>query len=353
MIHPLFYKKSIFFTYLGICLVNIVVQSLFSTYLFETNLRHALIDASIANSLFCLLGIAVWFAIRYTHNSKKNKFNEFFNQLSVGILFILIWNALTSETVHAVLPENEEYLIFFSKATPVRILSGSFMYIILALIYYIIRFYIDQEANHKNELMLKEEIKEAELMILKAQINPHFLFNSLNSLSSLALFEGEKAHEMILKLSDFLRYSISKKKDEITSLSNELENVKRYLDIEKVRFDDKLTYSFNLNTIDASKFKIPQMILQPLYENAVKHGVYETTSSVNIETNIELVHGNIKIIIVNNFDTDSSNKKGAGIGLRNIHDRLKLIYKSETLLQTSKKNGIFTAQLIIPQFTEL
>jgi len=351
MLHPLFYKRSIFFSYLAIWIVVYLIVCLLLYIHYDGFLVELAQDTAIACLIFCVQGIIVWFAIRYTHYTKKKKFNEFFNLFSVGVLFILIWNALHTYAVELLFADNIQYLEEFDRIWLARIISGSFLFIILSQIYYIIRFYIELEVNHKNELKLREEVKDAELMALKAQINPHFLFNSLNSLSSLALFEGEKAHEMIIKLSDYLRYSISKKNDELTTLTEELENVKRYLDIEKVRFEEKLEYSFSTDIPEANTYTIPQLILQPLYENAVKHGVYDTIQLVRIETEIALKYNAVEITIKNNFDSETKAQKGTGIGLKNIKDRLLLMYKNDNLLKIEKHDSVFKVRVLIPQKT--
>ena len=125
-------------------------------------------------------------------------------------------------------------------------------------------------------------VKEAELKSLKYQINPHFIFNSLNSISSLTISDPQKAQEMTIKLSSFLRSTLSKNEKQKSKLSEEISNAKLYLDIEKVRFDDK--FEFIEEVENACKdMEVPSMILQPLFENAIKHGVYESLEKVTIK----------------------------------------------------------------------
>jgi LytS/YehU family sensor histidine kinase len=130
-------------------------------------------------------------------------------------------------------------------------------------------------------------------------------------------------------------------------LQNELENLRLYLDIEKVRFGDKLTTEefIESNCLD---FKIPVMLLQPLYENAVKHGVYESTESVKIRTQAKIIDGYIEIIISNNYDTTPSLRKGTGTGLLNVTRRLELFYGNKATIKTSKENGIYIVSLYMP-----
>ena len=131
-------------------------------------------------------------------------------------------------------------------------------------------------------------------------------------------------------------------------LQMELDNIKRYLDIEQVRFGSKLVQEFNIDKV-CMTMKVPAMILQPIYENAVKHGVYESTEPIHILTECKQVDSFLELRITNNFDTTSHSKKGAGIGLKNIKERLKLIYGNPEFLKTKIIDDKFIAELIIPQ----
>jgi LytS/YehU family sensor histidine kinase len=152
---------------------------------------------------------------------------------------------------------------------------------------------------------------------------------------------------MVVKLSEFMRYALSRKDEQPVSLQNELENLRLYLDIEKGRFGDKLTTEeiIESNCLD---FKIPVMLLQPLYENAVKHGVYESTESVKILTQAKVIDGYFEIAISNNYDPAPSLKKGTGTGLLNVTRRLELFYGKKASIKTSKESGIYTVTLYIP-----
>ncbi|OPZ96901.1 MAG: Sensor histidine kinase YpdA [Bacteroidetes bacterium ADurb.Bin408] len=191
-------------------------------------------------------------------------------------------------------------------------------------------------------------LRTAELNFLKSQINPHFLFNSLNSISALTLSEPEKAREMIIKLSDFLRHVVSQPENKPVPLSYEIENIKRYLEIEKVRFGSKLEFVFDI-LADCADRLISVLLLQTLYENAVKHGVYESVEPITINTTVTLVNDFVEFKISNNFEPFVAGKKGAGIGISNIRERLRLLFNNTDLLAISKKDNIFEVLLKIPR----
>ena len=230
---------------------------------------------------------------------------------------------------------------------PNKVISGIIFYIVIALIYYLFIYYIKIQEKVNVESRLREVLKETELNMLKSQINPHFLFNSLNSISSLTITNPEKAREMVIKLSDFLRYSVSHNATSFTTLETEMANIQRYLEIEKVRFGEKLLFSFNLQGT-CHNHQIPVMLLQPLFENAIKHGVYESTEQVSIVMDCEYKEGYLEIKIVNDFDPDAHPRKGTGIGLNNIRERLRLLYKNDKLLRTKVDGTRFFVFLSLP-----
>jgi LytS/YehU family sensor histidine kinase len=153
---------------------------------------------------------------------------------------------------------------------------------------------------------------------------------------------------MIIKLSDFLRYSISQGSGVLVSLREEIENVKRYLEIEQVRFSSRLEQKFEISE-NCYNMQIPAMILQPLYENAVKHGVYESTETVFVKTSCAIHDSFLKISISNNFDPEGISKKGTGLGLHNISERLRLTYQQDQLINCIKTKDSFLVELFIPQ----
>jgi LytS/YehU family sensor histidine kinase len=247
-----------------------------------------------------------------------------------------------------VLPEQTNYATYWDTTFPYRIGTGVFIYGLIILTYYLFVSLSNLSEKNAKEAKLESLVKETELKMLRSQINPHFLFNSLNSVSSLTITDPEKARDMVVKLSDFMRYALSRKDEQPVSLQNELENLRLYLDIEKVRFGDKLTLEEDIDN-NCLDFKIPVLLLQPLYENAIKHGVYESTESVRIITRARTVDGYIELIISNNYDTTPTSKKGTGTGLLNVTRRLELFYGNKASIKTSKENGIYTVSLYIPK----
>jgi LytS/YehU family sensor histidine kinase len=152
---------------------------------------------------------------------------------------------------------------------------------------------------------------------------------------------------MVIKLSEFMRYALSRKDEQPVSFESELKNLRLYLDIEKVRFGNRLITEENVSK-DCLETPIPVMLLQPLYENAVKHGVYESTENVKISTNAEINNGFLEIKISNNYDPGSVPISGTGTGLLNVARRLELYYGNKGFMNTKKENGFFIVKILIP-----
>jgi LytS/YehU family sensor histidine kinase len=227
-----------------------------------------------------------------------------------------------------------------------RVIIGFLHYFLLTSFYYIVIYYSSFQEKIIKEKELKNLVTEAELKSLKFQINPHFVFNALNSMSALTEIDPKRAKQMIIKLADFLRYTLANNDRQKNSLTEELRNIKLYLEIEKIRFEDKFEYVEEIHP-ECKNIEIPSMILQPLFENAIKHAVYETFNIVTIKLTCKKETDFLKITLENNFEGES-NKKGAGVGIKNIKERLRLIYSRDNLMEVKKDNGNFMVNIYIP-----
>lgn len=190
-------------------------------------------------------------------------------------------------------------------------------------------------------------LKEAELFKLRQQLQPHFLFNSLNAISALTITAPDKAVEMVNRLANFLRTAVKQGKSELVPLSEELDYLRQYLWIEAVRFGDRLHIKWKMDEGVAAQ--IPPFLLQPLMENAIRFGVYGRTGEVTISIHIAMDRNILRITIANPYDPTMKASGGTGFGLEGIRRRLWLIYARQDLLQTAEADGHFSTTLLIPQ----
>jgi LytS/YehU family sensor histidine kinase len=153
---------------------------------------------------------------------------------------------------------------------------------------------------------------------------------------------------MIIKLSEFMRYSLNFPDESMSTLERELYHIQLYLDIEKVRFGEKLQFTKEIEK-NCLAISLPSMILQPIIENAVKYGVYENTSQSHLLLKTSCNEEYLMIYIENDFDPEASFKKGTGTGLRNVGKRLQTAYGTKDLLRTRKENNLFIVEITIPK----
>jgi two-component system, LytTR family, sensor kinase len=352
MINPVFKSKKNAVTFFIIMVLLTIKHTLTLVWLLQLDWLIAGIDSFVFISLFAIMLFALWYTIRYSKYTKRFGIDMLFSFIFLVWIFSLLWASSGYYLCYDMFYDNALYLNKLKESMPFRFLFSFFIFSISALIYLLYIYYENLQDKQIQETMLIKKVKEAELNMLKSQINPHFLFNSLNSVSSLTITSPEKAQNMVIKLSDYLRYSITNPENKLQEFCNELNNIERYLEIEKVRFGSKLQYVSNISN-ECSSATIPVMILQPLYENAVKHGVYESTEPIIIKTVAKVKNEVLLVDIENNFDAEYIPKNGTGIGLKNIKERLKLIYGEDNLIHIKKEDNIFKIRLIIPQNTSI
>jgi len=202
------------------------------------------------------------------------------------------------------------------------------------------------------EIQLKQAEKdklEAELKALKAQINPHFLFNSLNNIYSLSLDQSEKSPELLLKLSGLMRYILYDCNDDSVALAKEIEFIQNYIDLERIRFDNTLKIDMNISG-DIEGKGIAPMLLMPFIENSFKHGASKNIGKMYIRINLEVVDDVLNFEISNNIPENKSrnpiNPEVGGIGLSNVKKRLELGYEPKDYnLSIFEKDKMFNVIL--------
>jgi sensor histidine kinase YesM len=322
-----------------------IISILLNVIWYSLPFRYALLEATSNFVLYPLLGSSIWYSIRYNSLEEVSISRLIVFHLIAASILCAIWVYISYVIYQPFVQKGDSFL---SKVLPTKFFIGYAMYAIYLVFFYAVNYYQSLKEKIKKEIEYKALIREAELQALKSQINPHFLFNSLNSISSLTVSNPEKAQEMVINLSMFMRYSLMHNEKEMVSFSRELDNIKLYLSIEKVRFGKKLNAEFEIDA-HCMEAEIPNMILQPLFENAIKYGVYETTDQVTIKTTCLCESNFLKITITNDYDASTIKRRGEGIGLRNIRRRMEVIYNNPDLMKITDHKTSFEVQLIIPQ----
>ncbi len=309
------------------------------------NWEESLVDAFISNGLLAFACFATIIVFRFYQPGSSSKMYRFLFAFGITTLFCITfkWSVgfLLSGDIH--------YLHFLERSMPVRFIISLLVISFVTLLNWMWNNLQEQKEQEKRRTDAEQLVKDAELARLRQQLQPHFLFNSLNSISALAGTKPNEARKMIQQLSDFLRGTLKKDDQQTVSLNEELEHLKLYLEIEKVRFGHRLQVEINIDN-DNMKASLPPLLLQPIVENAIKFGLYDTVEDITISISSYLENNYLHVQIKNPFDSDTQQaNEGTGFGLSSIQRRLFLLFARNDLMTTEKKDNQFITTLKIPQ----
>jgi hypothetical protein len=314
-------------------------------YNFEINWQLALADTVLSNGLLATLCILVMINLRF-YNPRKGKFMHL---LVLCLAASGLWSGAIRIGLLLLFADNEPYLSFLNRSIPVRF---DIAFLIVGCCALTSTLWYNQEEQKENEQRKADAEKmarEAELFKLRQQLQPHFLFNSLNSISALAATQPQQARKMIQQLSDFLRGTLKKEDQQQINWKEEFQYLHLYLEIEKVRFGHRLSTEIS-SAPETENMRLPSMLLQPLVENAIKFGLYDTTDAITIAVNAFAENNYLVVTVKNPYDEETSRPgRGTGFGLSSVQRRLYLLYARNDLLTTSAANNIFTTTIKIPQ----
>ncbi len=345
MNHPIFQTRA-FLAYMVAWLVLAASQAGIVTLFLGVPLENAALDALASHLWAAALGLSLWYALAY-HVFKHELSTALLHHVVLGTAYAFIWAEGTRAGLGSVYANNPTAQTWLDLAHPWRIAAGFIYYTLLVLTYSLFHSMSALHERIANESRLQSLLHQSELSLLKSQLNPHFLFNSLNSVSALVELDPPKAQKMISSLADYLRYSISGSANATVPLEDELRNVSRYLSIEQIRFGDRLVCQDQISP-DCLQVRVPSMILQPLYENAIKHGISECRKGAVIETVAQRVDDYLMFEIRNSLEKEST-RKGTGLGQRNVRERLRLFYgEGKSRMTVTSDNGLYSVKLYIP-----
>ena len=196
---------------------------------------------------------------------------------------------------------------------------------------------------------MQASLKEAELNKLKSQLNPHFMFNAMNSIRALVDENPQKAKQAVTQLSNILRQTLTLEKNKLISFDDELTLVKDYLALEKIRFEERLHYSLDIDEA-SSRYKLPPMLLQTLVENAIKHGISKLTKGgmVSITTKYQSETNKLKIEIANSGIYKPDENPQSGYGIQNTKDRLTYVFADGASFFIVNENDVVKTEIVIP-----
>jgi LytS/YehU family sensor histidine kinase len=235
----------------------------------------------------------------------------------------------------------------YAKLFPGLFLVGILFYALAAAVHYLALVAAASRAAEQRALELLVQAREAELRALRAQIDPHFLFNSLNSISALTSSDPAGARRMCIELADFLRRTLVLGQRDRIPLAEELDLAEGYLRVEQVRFGPRLRVERDVEE-PALTAAVPPLLLQPLVENAVRHGIAQTLEGGTIRIAARRDGSRLRVTVSNPRDPDGRARPGAGVGLRNVAGRLRTLFGAEARLDASADEHSYLVQLDLP-----
>ncbi len=283
---------------------------------------------------------------------KKQKWLELpFKNLTVRIIIsnllisILLVALMMGVSYFSGVMNTKEFKILF---IPANIINTASILILWSIIYFAIHYFENYKQSEIERLIWEAAVKDYELKTLKSQLNPHFMFNALNSIRALVDEDPEKAKLAISQLSSIFRYSLKMEKMETVPLEEEINIVKDYLALEHIRYEERLNYKISVNP-KSTQVEIPPMMIQTLVENGIKHGISKIPEGGNIEICSDVINSNVLIKIINSGNIDNAELNNLkGYGINNTKQRLNLLYGDKSSFNISNQNGSVLTEIIIP-----
>src|SRR5467141_402264 len=239
----------------------------------------------------------------------------------------------------------------FSPQAPILFGAGYLLYSLAVASHYVILSLEASRAAEARALETSIQARDAELKALKAQINPHFLFNSHNSISALTSIDPSRARDMCVLLGDFLRLTLGLGEKTSVRFSEELGLLQKYMAIEKVRFGARLNMHEEIQE-ESKACLLPPLLLQPLVENAVKHGIAGLPEGGDVRLAVQRQNGRLAILVENSWDPEAPPRRSGGLGLKNVQQRLEARYGKEARLSVNTEGELFQVSLSLPAESE-
>jgi signal transduction histidine kinase len=333
--HPIFRKTAYLVAYLLVWALLAVMLAALLQIGGTLGWNEALILAAPLGLFYAFVSLTPWYVCRYLPLRSTHPLKLLLNHLGAGVVASAIWvemARLIAQFLDLGRRINPEIPHLAAVGLLLYFLSVALHYMLLAV-----------EESREAEV----QARDAELRALKAQINPHFLFNSLNSIAALTASDPARAREMCICLSDFLRNTLGLGERASISWREELQLARTYLDVERVRFGGRLRVEMNVDDA-CSDCQVPPLVLQPLIENAVKHGIATLVEGGTIKVEGHLNDGLLEVSVENAFDPEAPASRRHGLGLRNVRNRLETRFGGAARLTAHAGDRQFRAELVVP-----
>ena len=312
--------------------------------------------------LYAFMCLSAWYSCRGTPLATSSFSRLALTHLAAAVVISGVW-VLIARGMAGALASLEMFRGIEQRLAPdypLLFASGVMIYLLAVGLHYVLLSVESSREAEQREIQARVLALDSELKALKAQVNPHFLFNSLNSISALTSIDAGRARDMCIQLADFLRKTLGMGEKAVIPLREELDLVRAFLSVEKIRFGDRLTVGETVarETLECA---VPPLLLQPLVENAVAHGISNLTEGgwIRLEVlwsdgdNGSLSEwqegvGDLLIRVENNFDPEMPRRRGSGVGLANVKQRLAARYGDRARLEVRAQGEQFRVSIVLP-----
>jgi two-component system, LytTR family, sensor histidine kinase AlgZ len=333
--HPFFRNRRWFVAYLGMWAALAAMLTALLHLPGALAWRETAVLAGPLCLFFAFVCLAPWYMCKQFPLGSAGIWELSLYHLGAAVLATALWVALARVIASAISIESR-----LDPEIPHLIAVGLLLYVLSVALHYMA---LAVEASRQAAI----EAREAELRALKAQINPHFLFNCLNSITALTTSDPGRAREMCIRLADFLRNTLGLGERESVAWHEELDLAQAYLDVEQVRFGARLNVEVDVDEACADCL-VPPLILQPLIENAVKHGIATLVAGGTIHVRSHVRDGVLEVSVENGFDPESPVPRRSGLGLRNVRTRLERRFGPSAQLVAQSAENRFRAGFAVP-----
>ena len=348
-LHPVLNRRGYLTAYVA---VWVVLASLF-TILIHSSSGIGLGETTVLLLpmllLYAVIGLSAWYACKATPVRTAGAMRIIATHLTAGFALSYLWMQIGSFWAR-LLWRNAHFRAIeepYSSHQTMLLVGGVPLYLLVVGFFYVV---VEVEASREAETRAAETAmlaRDAELRALRAQINPHFLFNSLNSISALTSIDGGRAREMCLLLADFLRLTLGMGEKSVIPFSDELDLLEKFMAIEKVRFGARLRMEEKIEDA-AKRCLIPALLLQPLLENAVSHGIASMADGGLIRLEARVQDARLAIVVENDRDEEAPSRRRNGLGLKNVRGRLEARYGKEATFRADAEEDKFRVSMSFP-----
>ena len=338
--HPIFNNRSGLLLYAAVWVPFALMFGFVLALAARLNFAESAIITGPVILLLAILCLSPWYTCRSLPLRSASPWKLLASHFIAAICVSAIVLAFTHMLLAALARMLPDLATGFRPAFPVLANLVLLIYLLSVALHYVL---LALESSRRAELLSRE----AELKALKAQVNPHFLFNSLNSISALTTSEPRKARDMCIRLSEFLRTSLRLGERISIPLSEEVALTKAYLDVEQVRFGSRLKVIQDLDAA-CGQCEVPPLLVQPLVENAIKHGIATLVEGGEVAIIGRRMRDFIRVSVDNPYDPDAPETRRNGFGLASVQNRLRARYGNAARMEIQAQPSRYTVVLTIP-----